>query len=227
MPRQPKLGRPKKHPGKKPGATKWTPTELAKLKLHGLDTALQARDGSWAMSGTVVAKFADQETSINVLIKRISVSEAQWAQKGPQKINATELADWIKAYSQFCGEYPSASQLRQILTTYRVNLVALNNAYWSAILAAGEPTSKPLWKKPKVTPVINRVQLDEADRIFELSKRRPVRTGIFRHGSKWYVRINLRRDATGPWRIHGAFASREDALAKLNYWKQLLENGEK
>jgi hypothetical protein len=225
VPRQRKLGRPAKRPGRQPGVpTKYTPDELAKIK-YALDAALQARDGSWVEPGAVVAEFADQKTSINALIKRISISEAQWAQKGLQKINATWLANWIKANPQYCGKHPSASQLRQILTTYRVNLVALNNAYWSAIQAAGEPTSKLPWKKPKVTPVINRAQLDEADRILKM--RRPLRTGIFRRGSEWYVQINRGRDATGPWRIHGPFASRKDALAKLNYWKQLLENGEK
>jgi hypothetical protein len=39
------------------------------------------------------------------------------------------------------------------------------------------------------------------------------------------VQINL--GPTAPRRIHGPFASRKDALAKLNYWKRLLENGEK
>jgi hypothetical protein len=136
MSRQRKLGRPVKRRGRQLGPIKWTPERLAKL-ADDLHTALQARDGSWAKEGTVIAKFADETgKGADVLIKRIS--EAQWVRKKPPRITARWLASWIKANEQLLGEeYPSAEQLRQILKS-PVDLVAFNNAYWKRLLEDGE-----------------------------------------------------------------------------------------
>jgi hypothetical protein len=230
MPRQLKLGRPKKHRGRKPGSpTKWTVDKIAVLADDARSALQSLEDAAWAdrKGGPFVKplKVSGAKSDRAELAERW---QSFAAQQKPKKVSAKRLAERIKELEGrglTQGKYPSAEQLRKLLTTYRVNLVALNDAYWLAILAAGEPTSKLPWKKPKVTPFINRAQLDEADRIFELSKRQPPCTGIFRRGKEWYVQINL--GPTAPRRIHGPFASRKDALAKLNYWKQLLENGEK
>jgi hypothetical protein len=115
MSRQRKLGRPKK-PGRKPGPIRWTLPPLAILKadLETALTALQAQEAPW------------QPTR-------------EGRRSKPKKISASALANWIKANPQsVCGKYPSADQLRQILTTYPVDKIALNDAFWKLLLEDDE-----------------------------------------------------------------------------------------
>jgi hypothetical protein len=124
MPRPRKRGRPKRR-GPKPGPIKWTIEELAAL-ADIVETALQALDGTWADRGNLKP-----------------IPKAEWVQKRPKRISAKRIADWIKAHEtdyEWLKEknYPSADQLRQILTTYRIDLVELNNARWKILLEDGE-----------------------------------------------------------------------------------------
>jgi hypothetical protein len=79
--------------------------------------------------------LADLETAQTAL----QMQDDSWGTGRPKKPSASVLANWIKANPQrVCGKYPSADQLRQILTTYPIDKIALNDAFWKLMLEDDE-----------------------------------------------------------------------------------------
>jgi hypothetical protein len=137
--------------------------------------------------------------------------------------------------------------LAELRDVKRRNPIRFNTARLAAMLAAREcpPEAKEAaWEKQRVeyhakkaaervaqqrerrekrVKPPNRARLDETARIFKLSRRWPPRTGIFRHGSKWYVQI---KQEDLSFRII-PFPSREAAERSLAKRELLIRKGQK